>query len=63
MDTKTLTMSLKASVNTDFLIEESSNDNDVTDLSPSTLNWTQMQGKDAGLTLTNVILGAKTVAE
>ena len=65
MDARTLRMSLNGvNANTsNFLIEETANDTDVTDIAPTSLTWSNMLGKDASLTLTNVILGDKTVSE
>jgi hypothetical protein len=48
-----------------LVVQESSDDTTVAtgDISPSSLTWSLMNGKEADLTVTKVILGDKTVAE
>lgn len=46
-----------------LVIEESSDDEVISDYSPSSLTWSLMQGSDAELTLTQVTLWNKTVSE
>ncbi len=63
MDNTTFRMSLNTTTTSSFLVQESTDENNVTDLSPSSLTWSLMNGKDASMTLTDVALGNKTVAE
>jgi hypothetical protein len=58
IDTKSLQVSIAKPY-----IEETENDTQVTDVVPATLSWSNMAGKAASLSLTNVALGAKTVSE
>lgn len=63
-DTKDVAMTSKSlrMVLSNIVVKESADDN-VAEVTPTSLTWSNMAGTDAALTLTNVSLGALTVSE